>query len=204
MKHRNHHSDDVIYLRRPPDHVIYERLRDTIGADLTYDAVGGTDGVVPPDFFRTAGKDEVGRGQKDFDRARRALLALKPFQLKWVKFIPERGIQVGARVCVLSHQLGFWALNLSRIVYLIDEPDRFGFAVGTLTKHLARGEEQFLITRAKDDVVSFQVFSFSRPKHWLFWAGFPVARYYQRRFVKACVRAMRDAVHPSERQEGRR
>jgi uncharacterized protein (UPF0548 family) len=140
----------------------------------------------------------VGRGQDDFERARLALLSLKPFRLNWVEFIPERGIRAGARVCVLSYQLGFWALNLSRIVYLIDETDRFGFAVGTLTQHLARGEEQFLVTRAKDDVVSFQVFSFSRPHHWLFWVGFPVARYYQRRFVRACVRAMRDAVNPPD------
>ena len=198
MKQGNHHSDHVIYFRRPPDHLIYERLRRTIGAALTYDAVGGTDGVVPPDYFRTTGKGEVGRGRQDFERARRALLALKPFQLEWIEFIPERGIQAGARVCVLSHQLGFWALNLSQIVYLIDEPDRFGFAVGTLANHLARGEEQFLVSRARDDVVSFQVFSFSRPKHWLFWAGFPVARCYQRRFVKACVRAMQHAVHPPE------
>ena len=95
---------------------------------------------------------------------------------------------------MVSSQLGFWALNLSRIVYLIYEPDRFGFAVGTLTMHLARGEEQFMVTREEDDVVNFQVFSFSRPAHWLFWLGFPVARFFQWRFVRACVRAMQQAV----------
>ncbi len=187
-------SDHLIYFKRPPDHVIYERLRETIGTAFTYDAVGGTEGEVPPGYFKTSCKGEVGRGQETFERARTALRALEPFRLKWVEFIPERGLRVGARVCVVSSQLGFWAVNLSRIVYLVDEPDRFGFAVGTLTRHLARGEERFMVTRDANDVVRFEVFSFSRPAHWLFWVGFPVARFFQRQFVRACVRRMQEAV----------
>jgi len=200
------YSDHLIYFKRPPDHVIYERLRDTIGTAFTYDAVGGTEGEVPPGYFKTSCQGEVGRGQDAFDRARAALRALKPFRLKWVEFIPERGLRVGARICVVSNQLGFWALNLSRIVYLIDEPNRFGFAVGTLTRHLARGEERFMVQREEDDVVNFQVFSFSRPAHWLFWLGFPVARFFQKLFVRACVRAMQDAVltPPRSRPSGSR
>lgn len=38
-----------------------------------------------------------------------------------------------------------WSLNAARIVYVVDEPRRFGCAYETLPGHVERGEERFLI-----------------------------------------------------------
>jgi uncharacterized protein (UPF0548 family) len=51
---------------------------------------------------------------------------------------------------VLILSLGVAAIRLRapcRIVYVIDEPDRRGFAYGTLPGHPERGEEAFIISR---------------------------------------------------------
>ena len=185
----------MIHFRRPPDQLIYERLRNAIGKPFTYEGVGGTAGEVPPGYREIHTDGTLGRGDEVFERAKLALRALAPFHLGWVEFIPEGGLGVGTRFCVLSRQFGFWAINLTRIVYLIDEPDRFGFAVGTLAMHLARGEERFMVERESDEV-SFHVFSFSRPAHWLTWIGLPIVRIFQKRFGRACLRAMRKSVNP--------
>ena len=43
----------------------------------------------------------------------------------------------------LARHLGLWTLSACRIVYVLDEPRRFGFAYGTL-EHVVRGEQDFV------------------------------------------------------------
>jgi uncharacterized protein (UPF0548 family) len=50
-----------------------------------------------------------------------------------------------------------------RIVTVVDEPDRFGFAYGTLPLHPERGEESFLVVRDEHGNVRFDVVGVSRP-----------------------------------------
>ncbi|WP_084729230.1 DUF1990 family protein [Streptacidiphilus neutrinimicus] len=50
-----------------------------------------------------------------------------------------------------------------RIVWVVDEPDRYGWAYGTLTGHPECGEEAFLLTRDPDGGVRLDVTAFSRP-----------------------------------------
>ena len=48
---------------------------------------------------------------------------------------------------MLARVLGMWTLNAARVVFVIDEPGRFGFAYGTLPRHVESGEERFLVER---------------------------------------------------------
>lgn len=50
-----------------------------------------------------------------------------------------------------------------RIVRVIDEPGRYGWAYGTLQGHPECGEESFLLTLAPEGDVWFDVTAFSRP-----------------------------------------
>lgn len=50
-----------------------------------------------------------------------------------------------------------------RVVYVLDEPRRKGFAFGTLVGHPVSGEAAFIVERHTDDSVHFCLRSFSGP-----------------------------------------
>jgi uncharacterized protein (UPF0548 family) len=77
-----------------------------------------------------------------------------------------------------------------RVVYVIDEPARYGFAYGTLPHHPEAGEESFVVEAEPDGAVTFTVASFSRPQELIARAGGPVTRMMQRHFTKAYVEAL--------------
>ena len=65
----------------------------------------------------------------------------------------------------------------------MDEPDRYGFAYGTLPGHPERGEEAFVVERDKTGAV-FKIIVFSRPAELLARLGGPVTRRIQRTATK--------------------
>ena len=68
-----------------------------------------------------------------------------------------------------------------RVVYVIDEPDRRGFAYGTLPGHPESGEELFAVRYdpATEDVLA-EVVAFSRHGTWWSRLGSPVTALAQR------------------------
>jgi uncharacterized protein (UPF0548 family) len=84
-----------------------------------------------------------------------------------------------------------------RIVAVIDEPDRYGFAYGTLTDHPERGEEAFTLTRDEDGVVHFDVDAISAPVDLLARLVPPVANLLQDRAARRYLSAMQEASTPS-------
>ena len=142
----------------------------------------------------------LGEGRETFGRAIAALLGWKMFDVGWARLLPtDAPVQVGTTVAVLARHYGLRSLNVSRVVYGIEEHDgdvqRRGFAYGTLPEHAACGEERFTIEWDRnDDSVFYDLYAFSRPNHVLAKLGCPVARGLQRRFAKDSLRAMRGAV----------
>jgi len=65
---------------------------------------------------------------------------------------------VGVEVAV--GRLGLWAP--ARVVWVLDQPDRYGWAYGTLPGHPVSGEEAFMVGRDTGGVW-FEVRAFSRP-----------------------------------------
>ncbi len=90
----------------------------------------------------------------------------------------------------------------TRVVYVVEEPDRRGFAYGTLPGHPECGEEAFLVERDADSTW-VEVRAFSRPGRWFTRLGGPAARLLQRRmaglYLDAVSGALGRELTPGER-----
>jgi hypothetical protein len=74
-----------------------------------------------------------------------------------------------------------WVTATCRVVEVVDEPDRFGFAYGTLPHHPEAGEESFVVIRdPATDQVRLEITAYSRPTARLAKLGGPVGRAFQR------------------------
>jgi uncharacterized protein (UPF0548 family) len=94
-----------------------------------------------------------------------------------------------------AHTLFLWTLNFPRILYVIDEPRRFGFGYGTTTMHVERGEERFLLEfDPASGAVTYDLLAASRPSHWMVWLGYPYARSRQHKFARESYRQMRELL----------
>jgi uncharacterized protein (UPF0548 family) len=159
---------------------------------LTYDAVGATDGgEAPAGFVLDHNRQRLGRGEAVFARAREDIRRWRMFPAPWTVIEPAGApIAKGEVVAVIIRAVGLWWLNAARIVYVIDEPRRFGFAYGTPPGHVERGEERFLVEWGDDDEVWYDIRAFSQPRYWMVRLGRPLARALQRRFARASKAAM--------------
>jgi uncharacterized protein (UPF0548 family) len=93
--------------------------------------------------------------------------------------VAAEGPAVEGRTVVLGLGMGLMLLIACRVVYVVDEPARRGFAYGTLPDHPEQGEEAFVVTQDDDGLVWFDIKAFSRPGALLVrWAG-PVGRAIQ-------------------------
>jgi len=89
--------------------------------------------------------------------------------------------------------LGWGVLSLRipvRVVYVVDEPNRRGFAYGTLPGHPESGEEAFVVERRDDDSVWLTIRAFSRPAAPWLWLGYPVLRLFQAIFTSRYEHAL--------------
>ena len=183
-------------LSRPTQDEVRRHLERQRGLPFSYDEVGGTGtGRAPQGFDRDHNRERLGAGAAALAAACDAIRGWKPFPapLAWAE-PPGVPIAAGEVVALVAHAVGLWWLNASRIVYVIDEPRRFGFAYGTLPGHVERGEERFSVEWLDDDTVWYDLLAFSRPRYWGARLAKPVARLLQRRFVRLSKAAMRDAV----------
>jgi len=138
---------------------------------------------------------QLGAGVEAWTRARNAVRSWRMFDLGWVELHdPSTPIEVGATVAVLVGSMGLWSLNAARIVYVIDEPERFGFAYGTLPDHAESGEELFLVTRDGAGAVSYEITADSRPNQLAAKLAYPWVRTLQKRFARCSLEAMQRAM----------
>jgi uncharacterized protein (UPF0548 family) len=157
--------------------------------------LGGPDGVVvPPGFDCDHTRSQIGHGIEAFQAACEGLNAWRQFDLGWVRVAnPEAPIREGQVVAVEAHTLGLWSLNFSRVLYLIDEPSRFGFAYATTPMHVERGEERFLLEFDPDSgAVYYDLLAVSQPASLLAHLAYPYTRSQQRRFARDSHLRMRD------------
>jgi uncharacterized protein (UPF0548 family) len=186
----------MMRLTRPGLDEVAAHLASQRGQSFTYPDVGATrDERAPAGFAHDHNRQLLGTGGDAFDRARHAIRAWKMFPppLAFIEPLPIP-IEVGAQAGVVIHAVGLWFLNAARIVYVIDEPRRFGFAYGTLPGHAESGEERFLVEWLADDTVWYDLRAFSRPRYWPARAARPLARALQRRFGRLSKAAMAAAV----------
>jgi uncharacterized protein (UPF0548 family) len=90
-------------------------------------------------------------------------------------------------------KIPFWPIHVSapvRVVYVIDEQNRVGFAYGTLHGHPESGEEAFIVEQRDDGSVWFVVRALSRPANGFYRATYPVLRLIQRHYTNKYLRSL--------------
>jgi uncharacterized protein (UPF0548 family) len=139
----------------------------------------------------------AGGGVGVFERAATALLAWQAQIGAGIEVFPS-GSQVEDRATVvLLLRAGLWAPAPCRVAYVLDEPDRAGFAYGTLPGHPECGEVSFIVTRDTGRHVALIVRSFSRRVDPLARLGAPVARVVQTRVTRRYLEALAAAARAS-------
>jgi uncharacterized protein (UPF0548 family) len=120
----------------------------------------------------------IGSGRDRFDQAGDSVMRYGMLRGAGVRVTATTEVaKVGTDV--LGH-LGPFAAPC-RVVYVVDEPNRRGFAYGSLPGHAVRGEELFAVRYdPADDGVYSEVAAFSRPATWWSRLGVPVLMLAQR------------------------
>ena len=156
--------------------------------DLTYPEIGATRGPLPAGYHHVHVTAPIGHGRARFEAAGEAVL-------RW-------GMQRGAGVLVHADSdlatvgaeviVGFGPLRAPcRVVYLLDEEDRRGFAYGTLPGRPESGEELFSVRHdASDGTVYAEVIAFSRHATWWSRLGGPITAVAQRIITKRYLTAV--------------
>ena len=185
----------MISLARPPAAEIARFIDAQRALPFTYDEVGRTrDDDMPPGYAVDRNRIQLGTGSAAYASAQRQLRTWKMFP-PWTAIAPiTTPIEAGHTLAVLVNALGLWFLNAARIVYVIEEPRRFGFAYGTLPGHAERGEERFLVEHLADDSVWYDVRAFSEPRFWGARLAYPITRHLQKRFARDSKASMLRAL----------
>lgn len=158
---------------------------------LTYAEVGATArAAMPAGYHHLDASRAVGRGREWFDEAARRLLTWQVQRRAGVGVEATGPVVVGARA-VLGLGVGPAQLRAPvEVVDLVAEPDRVGFAYGTLEGHPELGEERFEVGLLADGTVEARVRAFSRPGRWFTRAAGPVGRRLQRTMTSRYLDAL--------------
>ena len=181
-------------LRRPSQAELARLVAAQDGLELSYPERGATRGARPAGYHHDQWEADLG----SFDAAtfERLAVALSHWQAQHgagLTIYPAEDVRPGLTFALCFRVAGLYVTAAGRVVYLISEPDRRGFAYGTLPHHPEQGEEAFQLVRAGSRIL-FRVTAFSRPRHPLARLGAPVSRTIQARTNRAYLRAMRDAA----------
>ena len=157
---------------------------------FTYSEVGATQGEFPTGYHHLRMTRHLGTAPGRFEQAAELLLTWQMHRGAGlaVRTSSER-IQPGTRA-VLGIGVGPARIQAPvEVVYVIDEPDRQGFAYGTLPGHPECGEERFVIVRS-GLAVRAEISAFSRPAVWFMRAAGPAGRLAQRAVAGRYLRAL--------------
>ena len=140
------------------------KLSDLAALPLTYAEVGATTGPLPDGYHHVQKSAVIGRGRRRFDEA--AAKCMQWGMLRGAGLRVEATSEVAAVGSEVIVHMGPVQAPC-RVVYVVDEPDRRGFAYGTLPGHAESGEERFVVRYdPPTDEVHAEVVAFSRHATW--------------------------------------
>jgi uncharacterized protein (UPF0548 family) len=163
-------------------------------ASTTYQPIGGTASAsLPGGYGHLERRAALGFGQACFDRAA-ALLMQWQMHLRAGLSVQASSPQVTVgSVAVIGIGLGRLRVGAPvRVIGVVNEPRRRGFAYGTLPGHPEAGEESFVIEWGEDDRVVLSIRAFSRPGSLLGRASGPLGAAMQSYVTGRYLRALRD------------
>lgn len=165
----------------------------TAAPEVTYPEVGQTGGTLPDGYHHIRRSAVVGTGALVFADAAGKVLRWQVQKGAGLKVDTSSPVAEAGAVVRTTLRLGPVTFHAPcRVVYVLDEPRRKGFAYGTLPGHPETGEEAFIVTHEADDSVTFTVIAFSRPATLLTRLGSPVARAVQEYITRRYLSALAD------------
>jgi uncharacterized protein (UPF0548 family) len=171
---------------------LVHRFRHSDRDALTYKEVGATTRAELPAGYRHVRRSAVvGQGFADFERAVDELITWQLHQRSGLAVRGPARVHLGAVVwmgfAVGPLRLGFRC----KVVAIVDDLRRKGFAYGTLPRHPESGEEAFVVVWRDDDVVELQIVAFSRHATWWSKASGPLGALTQRWMTTRYLKALR-------------
>lgn len=166
-------------------------------APVTYRSdqpTGGQPGDGGTGFHRFAATRVLAR--RDFDEAVRELFGWQLQSRAGLRVAASEPVAEVGTVVSMSLGVGPLALRIPcRVVGVVDEPGRRGFAYATLPGHPECGEEWFVLEQTPDGRVRLTVSAVSRPATLLARVGGPVSRAVQQWMTRRYLRVL-DAPAP--------
>ena len=180
-------------LRKPDAEHLSHFLARQRTSTLTYEEVGATFADQLPDgYHHTRAAAVLGTGEDVWSRARAGIDEWAAHAAAGIRILPAGApIAEGTTVGVITSVGPVQVLAACRIVRVVDDPERYGFAYGTLPAHPEEGEERFVVARDASGAVRFEVVAFSRPHDRLTRLGGPIPRWLQRRATARYLAGMR-------------
>lgn len=159
-----------------------ERLR---AAPLTYPRGGGP----PTGYRRFAASRRLDR--RDLDGAAADLLGWRMHERAGLRVAVSDPVARPGTVSVMRLGLDPAAARIPcRVVEVVEEPGRRGFAYGTLPGHPVSGEEWFVLEQRADGGIDLTIEAFSRPASLLGRLGGPLTRLVQEWMTRRYLRAL--------------
>jgi uncharacterized protein (UPF0548 family) len=184
------------FVRRSRFDSIDRLLRSATSWAPTYSELGSTlAGDCPEGYRQDHYQIDLGRGTDRFRLAANGLQSWKAHDVRGIEVFPKNAqILIGVTVIVTLGTPLFALAAPCRIVEVVDEPDRLGFAYGTLPGHPEQGEEAFMVSISADKSVRFDVWAFSRPGDTIVRLSGPIGRGIQRIGTNGYLRALQRFV----------
>lgn len=154
------------------------KLIELSGLPLTYTEVGATARDLPAGYRHVRLSHRIGTGRPRFEEAAAAVLRYGMLRGAGLRVTATSEVaEVGADVL---GRLGPFVAPC-RVVYVLAEKNRRGFAYGSLPGHAVSGEEFFGVRyESPENAVYAEVVAFSRPAMWWSRLGAPVAALVQK------------------------
>ncbi len=163
-------------------------------AELTYPEHGATSGQLPAGYRHVIRRERIGEGEAAYRRAVESLFSWRVHRGAGLSVLIGPTPAIGAVAVMRLGPPVVGPVAPCRIIAVVDEPRRRGFAYGTLPGHPFAGEESFVVEWAGDGSVWFSIRAFSRPATLLVRLGAPAVRLVQTVMTDRFVRAARHAA----------
>lgn len=168
-----------------------ELVSQLASAELTYHDAGATRRTLPTGYHHQNAARLIGNGAEAFDAAAAELFGWQAHLRAGLRVTASTATVEPGAVVLLGVGVGPLRVRAPcRVVYTITEPQRKGFAYGTLPGHPESGEEAFTISHRDDGLVVFTITAFSRPATTTARAAGPLGLLIQRHFTQAYLRAL--------------
>lgn len=174
-----------------------KEVRRALEAQLTYTDVGATlRKELPAGYRHTDRSVRVGKGRETFERAAEAIMSWDIQRGAGLRVLASSDVVVEDAIAVVRLTVGPVKIDgPNRVVAVLEEQSRRGFAYGTVEGHPEEGEQLFLVEIDEGETVSFTVRSFSKRASLLALAGGPLNSRIQDQIVERYLMALLEAAH---------